>query len=124
IFAKLNRRTSPESSRLIKPLSSGLPVSTPTALLPTVQPHAHPLIHSATVMAAQPYHWSECGRAMSLANSSVLGCPHRSVRWMTMQKQVYILGAMLALAALMVWGLNAPTRERAIRLHLRRLEYW
>jgi hypothetical protein len=48
IFAELNRGESPKSSRGIKPLSSGLPASNPTPLLPTVQPHARTLNRSAT----------------------------------------------------------------------------
>jgi hypothetical protein len=52
IFAKLDRRLSPKSSRPIKPLSPELPASTPSALPPTVQPHARTLNRSATTMAA------------------------------------------------------------------------
>jgi hypothetical protein len=48
IFAKLNRRRSPKSSRAIKPLYLGHNDSTPMNLCLTVQSHAPPSIHSAT----------------------------------------------------------------------------
>ena len=51
IFAKLDRRGSPNSSRSIKPLFSGLHESTLTARVLTVRLHALPLIRSATRLA-------------------------------------------------------------------------
>src|SRR5476651_2090575 len=52
IFAKLDRGASPNSSRSIKPLFSGLHKSTLTALVLTVRLHALPLIRSATRLKA------------------------------------------------------------------------
>jgi hypothetical protein len=48
IFAKLNRRRSPNSSQAIKPLYLGHHDSTPMSLCLTVQSHAPTSIHSAT----------------------------------------------------------------------------
>jgi hypothetical protein len=76
IFAKLNRRTSPKSSRPIKPLYSRLHDATAPDLSPTVQPHARSLIRSATKF--QPDELSsgdQLVRAKTSRNSDVLRLP-------------------------------------------------
>src|ERR1035437_10253104 len=50
------------------------------ALQVRLPPHLHMRCHAAAKNdAAQQNHWSECGRAASVANSEALGRPHRSV---------------------------------------------
>ena len=63
IFANLDRRTSPKSSRPIKPLYLGHHVSTPTILCLPVQSHAPPSIHTATIGTAMKQHeFSDVGK--------------------------------------------------------------
>jgi hypothetical protein len=60
-------------------------------------------------------HWSECGRATSIASSDALGRPHRSLPAFGIMKRVrtkiwFVLAALVAIGLVLVWAeVHRPT---------------